>query len=424
MPKSPHVIVVGAGLAGLSTAYYLQRGGVRVTVLDRALGPGLETSFANGALLHPSLVEPWNSPGILWQLFKWLGREDAPVLLRGRALGGLLSWGPQFIRHSTVKRFRLNTQKNLRLAVYSLQMMQQLRKETSIEYDYQARGLLAVCRDDKVHAQLADGARVLAASGLRSRVLDRAGVLDVEPALGEVAENLVGGIHYPDDEGGDAYRFCRELARLLREGGAVFRFGVNVESIHVANGQVDHLVAGGETLSADAYLLAAGSYTPLLTRRIGITVPVRPAKGYSITMPRSLAPHAAPNIGVVDTHLHAAVVPVGEDRVRVAGTAEFTGYDLSINPQRIDNLKLLLQKMFPGFASHVQDIDVASWTGLRPISADGVPILGATRYRDLYLNTGHGHLGWTLAAGSARLVADVMLGMGAALPASDYALAR
>jgi D-amino-acid dehydrogenase len=424
MAKSQHVVIVGAGLAGLSAAYYLQREGLQVTIVDRAAGPGLETSFANGALLHASLVEPWNAPGILWQLLKWLGREDAPVLLRARALGGMLSWGPHFIRHSTVRRFHANTQKNLRLAIYSLQMMRRLREETPISYDHQARGLLAVSRDERIRAQMLQGAETLVKNGLQIRALDRRGVLDLEPALEPIGPQLLGGIHYPDDEGGDAHRFCAELARVLRDGGADLRFGVRVKSIHATRGRIDHLVCDGGAISADAYLLAAGSYTPLLARQLGISIPVRPAKGYSITMPRSLAPRAAPRIGVVDAQLHAVVVPVGEDRVRVAGTAELAGYDLSINPRRIANLKMLLRQMFPDYERHVQDADVSAWTGLRPMAADGVPILGASRYPNLYLSTGHGHLGWTLAAGSGRLVADVVLGKEAALRTADYALSR
>jgi D-amino-acid dehydrogenase len=211
---------------------------------------------------------------------------------------------------------------------------------------------------------------------------------------------------------------------VLKEGGADLRFGITVDAIHHSQGRIHHLVCGGEEMAADSYVLAAGSYTPLLARHVGLSLPVRPAKGYSITMPRSRAPAAAPHIGVVDAHLHAVVVPVGDDRVRVAGTAELTGYDLSIHPQRIENLKLLLRRMFPAYAAQLNESDFTPWAGLRPMSADGVPILGATRLSNLYLNTGHGHLGWTLAAGSGRLVADAIARRVPALNIRDYELGR
>ncbi|HWS69523.1 MAG TPA: D-amino acid dehydrogenase [Steroidobacteraceae bacterium] len=424
MVQRPHVIVVGAGLAGLATAYYLQRDGARVTVVDRAGGPGLETSFANGALLHASLVEPWNSPGVLWQILRWLGHEHAPMLLRPRAIPGLLSWGPRFILNSTRRRYDANTQKNLRLAIFSLGLMRRLRIETPISYQYQSRGVLAVFRTATLQTLALRRCEELGRHGLSFRPLQRDALIDLEPALGPIGERLVGGIHYGTDEGGDAHQFCVELARVLKEGGAELRFGTAVDAIHHAKGRIHHLVCGGEEMAADSYVLAAGSYTPLLARHVGLSLPVRPAKGYSITMPRSRAPAAAPRIGVADAHLHAVVVPVGDDRVRVAGTAELTGYDLSIHPQRIENLKELLRRMFPAFAAQLQEGDFTPWAGLRPMSADGVPILGATRLSNLYLNTGHGHLGWTLAAGSGRLVADVIARRAPALNMRDFELAR
>ncbi len=419
-----HVIVVGAGLAGLATAYYLQRDGASVTIVDRAVGPGLETSFANGALLHPSLVEPWNSPGVFWQILKWMGAEHAPMLLRARAIPGLLSWGPKFILNSTRRRHDANTRKNLRLAIFSLQMMQRLREQTPISYQYQSRGVLAVFRTVELQRQALQKCGELGSHGLSFRPLERNALIDLEPALGPIGEHLVGGIHYGADEGGDAHQFCVELTRVLEEGGAKLRFGTAVDGIHQSQGRIHHLACGAEELVADAYVLAAGSYTPLLARQVGLNLPIRPAKGYSITMPRSRAPAAAPRIGVIDAHLHAVVVPLGADRVRVAGTAELAGYDLSIHPQRIENLKGLLRRMFPAFAAQLQENDFTPWAGLRPMSADGVPILGATRISNLYLNTGHGHLGWTLAAGSGRLVADAIARRAPALNIRDYELAR
>ena len=418
------LIVIGAGLAGLTTAYYLQRDGVDVTVLDRAAGPGLETSFANGALLHPSLAEPWNAPGVFWDVLKWIGREDAPMLLRPQALPDLLGWGIRFLRNSSPRAFALNARKNLNLAIYSLQMMQRLREETPVSYDHQSRGVLAVFRSDAAQSQLLQGAAALARHGLPYSPLDRASLLKLEPALAPIGAELLGGIHFSADEGGDAHLFCVELARVLREGGAAFRFGTRVDAIRRAGSRISGIECAGEMLQADAYVLAAGSHSTTLARGAGLDLPIRPAKGYSITMPRGRAPAAAPNIGVVDTGLHAVVVPVGEDRVRVAGTAELTGFDLAIQPQRIENLKSLLRRMFPEFERRLGAEDFMPWAGLRPMCADGVPVLGATPIENFFLNTGHGHLGWTLAAGSGRLVADTIVGRPAAIGAADYALSR
>ncbi len=419
------VIVIGAGLAGLSTAYYLQRDGADVTVLERGAGVGLGTSFANGAMLHASLSAPWNSPGILWQVLRWIGREDAPMLLRARAVPDLLGWGLQFLRHSAPRRFQDNSRRNLRLAIYSLRLMAQMRAQNALSYAYQGRGLLSVFRSAAARALRLREIDTLAEHGLPLRMLGRDDLLALEPALQPIGAGLVGGIHYTADEGGDAHLFCAELARVLRAGGARVHCGVSVSGLELGGRRIRCVrVAGGEESTADAYVLAAGSDSVALARTIGIALPVRPVKGYSLTMPRARAADAAPAIGIEDAELHAVVVPVGDDRIRVAGTAELAGYDASVNARRIDNLQRLLARLFPRFAERLQPGDLAGWAGLRPMSVDGVPLLGESGIGNLYLNTGHGHLGWTLAAGSARLVADRMAGRTPELDSKDYALAR
>jgi D-amino-acid dehydrogenase len=418
------VIVIGAGLAGLTTAWYLQRDGAEVTVLEADAGPGLGTSFANGAMLHPSLCAPWNAPGLLWQVLRWLGREDAPLLLRPRALPGLAGWGIDFLRQSAPARFADNSRRNLRLAILSLGEMAAIRAATPVSYAYQGRGLLSVFRSETARAARLRELDLLADHGLPLRVLDRDALIALEPALAPIGADLVGGVHYGADEGGDAHRFCTELARVIAAGGASLRYGVRVGRLLRAGAILRGLEAGGEELRADAYVLAAASHSVALAATAGLRLPVRPVKGYSITMPRSVAPAAAPRIGIEDGELHAVAVPVGEDQVRVAGTAELTGYDLAISQPRIDNLRGLLTRLFPRFAAALGPGDVRPWAGLRPMCADGVPLLGATGIQNLFLNTGHGHLGWTLAAGSARLVADTVAGRKPPLAAGDYALAR
>jgi D-amino-acid dehydrogenase len=420
------VMVIGAGLAGLTSAYYLQRVGADITVLERAPDVGLGTSYANGAMLHASLSAPWNAPGILWQLARWIGREDAPMLLRSRALPGLLGWGLQFLRNSSPSRFEANARKNLLLATYSLRLMAQMREQTPLSYSYQGRGLLSVFRSAAAQTERMRDMSALAAHGLPLRLLDRDALLALEPTLAPVGGELIGGIHYAADEGGDAHAFCNELARVLRAGGATLRCDAVVKGFDIARGQVRCLRIGaaGEELAADAYILAAGSDSVLLARSAGLNLPVRPVKGYSITMPRRCAPGAAPAIGIEDDELHAVVVPVGEDRIRVAGTAELTGYDLTVSARRIDNLQRLLARLFPRFAERLKPEDVQPWAGLRPMCADGVPLLGKTAIDNLWLNTGHGHLGWTLAAGSARCVADQIAGRVPQLNSVDYELGR
>jgi D-amino-acid dehydrogenase len=266
----------------------------------------------------------------------------------------------------------------------------------------------------------------LVGHGLAMRMLERDDLLALEPTLAPIGEELSGGIHYAADEGGDAHAFCTELARIVRSGGAVLRCDVPAGGFDRVGRRIRSLRVGvaGEELVADAYVLAAGSDSAALARSAGLSLPVRPVKGYSITMPRSCAPGAAPSIGIEDAELHAVVVPVGHDRIRVAGTAELAGYDLEINSRRIDNLRRLLTRLFPRFAEHLGPGDVQAWAGLRPMCADGVPLLGGTAIDNLYLNTGHGHLGWTLAAGSARCVADQIAGRVPQVNSQDYALER
>ena len=348
------------------------------------------------------------------------------MLLRSRALPDLLGWGLLFLRHSGPRRFAANARKNLLLAIYSLRLMRELREQTTLSYSYQGRGLLSVFRSAAAQTERMRDIDHLVAHGLSLRMLGRDDLLALEPTLAPIGDELIGGIHYAADEGGDAHAFCNELARVLRTGGAVLQCGVLASGFEMQGRRVRCLRIGeaGEELVADSYVLAAGSDSATLARSAGLALPVRPVKGYSITMLRSCAARAAPSIGIEDAELHAVVVPVGEDRIRVAGTAELAGYDLKINSRRIDNLQRLLARLFPRFAERLGPGDVQAWAGLRPMCADGVPLLGGTAIENLYLNTGHGHLGWTLAAGSARCVADQIAGREPQLSTREYSLGR
>jgi len=416
------VIVIGSGLLGVSTAWALCERGVDVTVIDRAEGPARETSFANGALLTPSMADPWNSPGVFWKLLRWLGRENSPMLLRLRAVPSLVGWGLRFIRYSSPRHYRDNTLRNARLALYSLHALKELRAGTRIEYDGATVGTLRLFRR---HSEMEE-ARVLVdwlgQHGVHSRTLDREATIAMEPALAPIAQDLVGAIHYPDDEHGDAFRFCDGLARTAQERGVRFLYGANVTYLRRKGGRIT--VVGGETQSweADAVVVAAGSYSPKLVESLDIKVPVQPVKGYSITVPLDGAARA-PRIPILDDELHAVAVPLA-NRMRVAGTAEFTGFDRTVTPARIENLRYLLARTYPEIAKVSPPERTSSWAGLRPMSCDGVPIIGGTACENLFLNTGHGPLGWTMAVGSGRVLADLMTGRTPEIDLAPYSLQR
>ncbi len=418
-----HVLIVGAGLMGTTTAWYLGRHGVEVTVVDRAEAAAMETSFANAGMLTPSMADPWNAPGTLSRLIRWLGREDAPMLLRPHAIPSLAGWGLKFLVNARESTFRRNTLKNVTLANYSLDLLRDLGTELELSYDHTAGGTLRACRDQASLDHAASLAEFLAPRGVEFRVLDRQGVVATEPALGPVSGKIIGGVHYPGDESGDAHMLCRSLSRVARQQGVRFRFGTVVTGLRLEAGRIAAVETGAGPIEADVFVLAAGSFTPLLGRPLGLKIPVRPVKGYSITAPRGDWPEG-PRIPVADDHLHAAVTPLG-GRIRVAGTAEFTGYDDTVTPSRIANLMGLLERIYPEYAARMDRNAIEPWCGFRPVCVDGVPILGETPVADnLYLNTGQGHLGWTMAAGSGKAVADLICGQVPAIPIIDYRIDR
>lgn len=413
------VLIIGAGLIGVTSAYALRRRGHEVVVIEREAGPGLQTSFANGSLLTPSMPEPWNAPGCWRTLLASLGRSDSPMQLRARALPALTHWGLAFLRNSSTVRYQRNVIRNLRLALYSLQVMASIRRDTAIEYGRTARGTLRLFREAAA-LDRALAASPLASEGLTFRRLSKEQTLELEPALAPAASKFVGSIHYPVDETGDAHRFCRGLAEQARREGVQFRFGTEVLSIEVEAGRVTAIVGAGERFEADKYLVAAASYSTPLLKSVGIDLPVQPVKGYSVTFDHP--PQAdSLRIPIIDDDFHAVVVPL-EGAIRVAGTAEFAGYDRSPNPPRTRNLLKLLQQVLPQL--HFDVAAAKSWCGLRPVSSDGVPIIGPTALSNLAVNTGHGPLGWTMAAGSAELLADLIDGRPPAVDPSSYDLKR
>jgi D-amino-acid dehydrogenase len=418
-----HVAIIGAGLAGLTTAYALERQGVKVTVIDRRQGPGLETSFGNAALMHPSLVGPWNEPGVALDLLRWLGRDDAPMLLHLRQVPALAFWGLRFLAESSPTRHRVNTLKNLRLALLARSEMDALRADLDIAFCWKKTGVLSVSRSPGAFALSQSAARHVEPFGISLQVLDRDETLAREPALKPVASAIVGSVHFTDDERGDAHQFCAALTERLTARGVNFVFDTPVTGLTAEAGRIAAIETGHGSLSADAYVLAAGSISTPLADALGLRLPVRPAKGYSLTLRCPGNPHA-PTMPVSDNSVHAAVTPIDAARVRIAGTAEFAGLDTTLRQPRIDYLMSLLRQIYPRLAETVSPENITPWTGLRPMSADGVPTASRTMYGNLVLNTGHGHIGWTTCMGTARLVADMLTGGEPALPLADYSLDR
>jgi D-amino-acid dehydrogenase len=414
------IVIVGSGLMGVAAAYVLQRRGHKVVVLERQEGPGRETSYANGTLLTPSMPEPWNSPGCWQELLRSLCRSDAALQLHWRTLPGLANWGIEFLRNSSIARFERNSLKNLRLALYSLKMMAALRLETGIEYARIARGTLRLFREANALKRADSTSHRWASEGLAFRTLSAREAVDLEPALAPIVDKLAGAIHYPNDESGDAYRFCVALAEVARDLGVEFRFGVPITSIAMRSGRVAGVLTERGCLIGDRYVVAAGSYSVQLLRRVGVRLPVRPAKGYSVTFQKADAQPLL-RVPIIDDELHAAVVPFAAG-IRVAGTAEFAGYDLTLPSKRVRNLLKLLQQVLP--QARFDPEAARAWCGLRPMSADGVPVIGRTPISDLFVNCGHGPLGWTMAVGSAHLLADVIDGSPASVEPADYELRR
>jgi D-amino-acid dehydrogenase len=414
------VLVIGGGLIGLSSAYFLRRDGNDVTVIDRADGPGRECSFANGGLLTPGMAEPWNAPGCWRLLLKSLGRSDVAMQLRLRALPALAGWGIQFLRNSSATNFERNALSNLRLALHSLKVMHSLREETRIDYGHATSGSLKIFRSQAA-LDVAWGTAIRRLEkGALSKRLSAAETVRLEPTLAPIADDLAGSIHCAADESGDAYQFCVALADYAKEQGVHFRFKSEVTSLELGSGRVTAAICRQEQLIADRYVLAAGSYSTPLLRQVRVSLPVRPAKGYSVTIgvPEGHQPLSIP---VIDDHWHAAVVPL-KNAMRVAGTAEFAGYDLTLSQDCISNLMRLLHEILPKV--QFDPTTVKPWCGLRPMSVDGVPIIGPTSIPNLWVNTGHGHLGWTMAAGSGQLLADLVSGKAPSINSAPYALTR
>jgi len=413
------ILVLGAGVIGVTSAWYLSEAGHEVTLVDRQAQPGMETSFANGGQVAAGHAEPWARPSVLPKVLRWLGREDAPFLFRPRADRAQWLWALRFALECLPGRFERNARQLAGLARYSRDYLAALRAATGIEYERVARGILHFCTEQSEFEALAGQAARMRDLGSEREIKSAAQCHDLEPTLRQSRARIVGGVYSPQDESGDAYVFTSRLAQLVQQKGVRFVRESSVDALEIEGERVSAIrMAGGDRLQADAFVVAMGSYSARLLAPLGIRIPVYPLKGYSVTLPLppEVAAHA-PTMSLTD-EAHKLVISRFGMRLRCAGTAELTGYDTSINQRRCQAIVTRLHELFPALSGAGK---AEHWAGLRPATPGNVPLIGRTRFANLYLNTGHGTLGWTLAAGSGRALADLVSGH---RPDADFAFLR
>ena len=402
------VLVLGAGVIGVSVAYYLARAGHEVEVVERQSGPALETSFANAGEVSPGYSSPWAGPGVPLKAIQWLLMTHSPLVIRPLLDPAMWRWGAAMLANCTARAYALNKSRMVPIAEYSRDCLKALRAETGIAYDERSQGTLQLFRTQKQLDGIAKDLEVLQQYKVPFEVLDRAGFVAAEPALKHTQEKFVGALRLPGDETGDCFAFTKKLAEMARQLGVNFSFETTVQAIETEGGRVGRITqvrTDKGPRQADAYVLALGSYSPLMLGPLGIRIPVYPVKGYSITVPITDA-SCAPESTIMDETHKVAVTRLG-DRIRVGGTAELAGYSLALHDGRRRTLEHVVTDLFPRGG----DVAKASfWCGLRPMTPDGTPIIGATPVSNLFLSTGHGTLGWTMAAGTGRLMADIISG--------------
>ncbi|MFS8046233.1 D-amino acid dehydrogenase [Rhizobium sp. BR 314] len=412
------VVVLGAGIVGVTSAYQLAKAGHEVTVIDRQQGPALETSFANAGEVSFGYCSPWAAPGIPMKAVKWLFMHHAPLILRPKVDGAMLSWLVKMLSNCTSERYAINKSRMLRLADYSRISLAAVREETGIAYDERMQGTLQLFRTQQQLDASAKDVKALAADGIPYEVLDPEGCIRVEPALRHVREKIVGGLLTPKDETGDCFKFTNALAAKAVELGVRFQYGTTIKGLDVQGGQVRSVVTDRGRVDGDAVVVALGSYSPIMLRPLGIKLSVYPVKGYSLTIPIT-DPSRSPESTVMDETYKIAITRLG-DRIRVGGMAEISGYTNDLGLARRQTLEHSVTDLFPG-----GDVAKASfWSGLRPMTPDGTPVIGPTKVKGLFLNTGHGTLGWTMSSGSARVISDLVSGRKPDIDATDLAISR
>ncbi len=399
------IVILGSGVIGTASAWYLAEAGHEVTVLDRQPGPALETSFANAGEVSPGYASPWAAPGIPVKAVKWMLMKHSPLFIRPSFDPAFWRFAFAMLRNCNAESYAVNKSRMVPIAEYSRDLLKALRAETGIAYDERTQGTLQLFRTEKLLAGAAKDVKVLAELGVPHEVLDVDGCVAVEPALGRVRGKFVGGLRLPGDETGDCFKFTNALRDLAAARGVDFRYGVKITGL-VSNGDA---IAGIATdrgmITGDSYVMALGSHSPLLLKPHGIDLPVYPVKGYSLTVPIT-DPAGAPESTVMDEYHKVAITRLG-DRIRVGGMAELDGFSTTLHASRRETL----EHVVTDFYGSGGDAKAGSfWAGHRPMTPDGPPVIGRAKFRNLWLNTGHGTLGWTMACGSGRVLADLVSG--------------
>jgi D-amino-acid dehydrogenase len=413
------VTILGAGVVGVTSAWYLAKAGHTVTVIDRQPGAALETSFANAGEVSPGYSSPWAAPGIPLKAMKWLFMQHAPLIIRPTLDPAAWSWMAKMLRNCTSERYAINKSRMVRVAEYSRDCLISLREETGIQYDQRMQGTLEVFRTQKQFDAIGKDVEVLKAGGVPFEILDRAGCVAIEPGLAPSQDKIVGGLRLPGDETGDCFMFTTELARRAEEAGVRFLYDTGIVRPIVEGGRVKAVETSKGLVEADVFVAALGSYSPQFLKPLGLDLPVYPVKGYSITVP-VIDEARAPVSTVMDETHKVAITRLGS-RIRIGGMAEIAGFSTDLPPARQATLTHSVEDLFGGAGDQSQ---AKFWSGLRPMTPDGTPVIGTTRYSNLFLNTGHGTLGWTMSCGSARILSDMISGIKPEIETSDLAISR
>jgi D-amino-acid dehydrogenase len=415
-----HVIILGGGVIGVTSAYYLAKAGAEVTVVERERGAGLQTSFANAGQLSTGCTGPWAAPGIPLKALKWLfQRRDAPLAIRPDGSMAQLRWMAQLLRNCAPDKYGQNKSRMLRLSRHSQACLRELRDQTGIAYEQRTRGTLQLFRTAEPYRSAQRDLGLLRDAGVEVDALHADDCIAAEPALARVREHVAGGLRFPGDETGDCHMFTQALSSKAEALGVRFRYGSSVQELRIRNDRVEAVVLNDDVLEADHVVVAMGSYSTGLLGRAGIKLPVYPVKGYSITV--GLKDDSAAPVSTVLDEAYKVAITRFDRRIRVGGMAELNGFDPALNQRRRATLELVLRQLFPDAAS---DAEPQFWTGLRPMTPDGTPIIGSAGPRNLWTNTGHGTLGWTMACGSGQLLADLVCGRTPAIRADDLGLNR
>ena len=412
------VIILGSGVVGVTSAYYLARAGHDVTVIDREAGPALETSFANAGQISPGYASPWAAPGVPLKAVKWMFEKHAPLAIRLDGTSFQLKWMWQMLQNCTQDRYSVNKGRMVRLAEYSRDCLQALRADTGIQYEGRTGGTLQLFRTQQQLDGAANDIAVLRDANVPFELLMPADLHKAEPALAAVSQKLTGGLRLPNDETGDCQKFTTRLAAMAEQLGVKFRYNTPIDALAISGGRIAGVQCGGEMIRGDSYVVALGSYSTKLLGDL-IKIPVYPLKGYSLTAP-IVNESAAPVSTVLDETYKIAITRF-DDRIRVGGMAEIVGFDKSLRQARRETLEMCVNDLFPGGGDTAK---ASFWTGLRPMTPDGTPIVGRTPISNLYLNTGHGTLGWTMSCGSGQLLADLMSGKQPAIQSDDLSVHR